>query len=79
MAQRDKLIARIRARPSQASAADVRALLKLFGYVDAGGRKHLKYQKPGHRTVIVPLVSGRHVARVYLDHICEILGLDDLP
>lgn len=79
MAQRDKLIARIRARPSQASAADVRTLLELFGYVDAGGKKHLKYQKPGHRTVIVPLVSGRHVKGVYLDQLCEILGLDDMP
>lgn len=58
MTQREKLIARIKARPSQATAADVRTLLEMFGYVDAGGTKHLKYQKPGHRTIIVPLVSG---------------------
>ncbi len=81
MTKRDKLIARIRARPSEASFDDVSTLLKMCGYVDAGGTKHHKFQHPdpARRTVIVPTVRGRTVKRTYLNQICEILGLDDLP
>ena len=77
MSQREKLIARIRQRPSQAEFSDVEQLLELFGWTcDRKRGSHRAFTKPAERTLIVPIKSGK-VARVYLDQICERLGLDD--
>jgi hypothetical protein len=35
------------------------------------------FTKPGERTIVVPLMSGRRVKRAYLAEICERLGLED--
>ena len=78
MSQRDKLIARIRARPSQAYFDDIEKLLGMFGWQCRNGTgSHRAFTKPGERTITVPVKDGK-VKRVYLDQICERLGLDNL-
>ena len=77
MSQRDKLIARIRRRPPQAAFSDVEQLLELFGWTCTRTRgSHRAFTTPGQRTLIVPIKEGK-VARVYLDQICDRLGLDE--
>lgn len=77
MTTREKLIARICARPSEADASDVRALLEDFGWTLKRQRgSHQVFAKPGEFPLIVPLVQGRRVKRVYLDEIIERLGLE---
>ena len=78
MTRRDKLIERIRARPPEADFSDVRRLLEAFGWVLAREKgSHVHFTKPGERTITVPRISGRRVARTYLDIILDRLGLDD--
>jgi len=78
MTRREKLIQRIKARPPEADFGDVVRLLEAFGYERKRQEgSHVSFKKPGARTIIVPLASGRKVKRAYLDQICEILGLDD--
>ena len=77
MSQQEKLIARIRARPPDAYFADVEKLLNLFGWsCRKGTGSHRAFTKPGERTITVP-VKDEKVKRVYLNEICERLGLDD--
>jgi predicted RNA binding protein YcfA (HicA-like mRNA interferase family) len=76
MARRDKLIARVRARPPLADFDDVRAVLELFGWERARqSGSHVSFTKPGERTLTIPNFHGK-VKRVYLDEICKRLGLD---
>ncbi len=78
MTQLEKLIARIRARPPEADFDDVRSLLEYHGWnLDRERGSHVHFVKLGERTLSVPKVGGRKVKRVYLDQICERLGLDD--
>jgi predicted RNA binding protein YcfA (HicA-like mRNA interferase family) len=78
MTRLERLIDRIKARPPQAEFSDVERLLEEFGYERKRQEgSHVSFKKPGARTIIVPLVKGRKVKRVYLDQICELLGLDD--
>jgi predicted RNA binding protein YcfA (HicA-like mRNA interferase family) len=79
MTRREKLIAKIVKRPSEADATDVRAVLEDFGWTfrhQTGS--HMTFAKLGERSLSIPLVSGRRVKRIYLDQICQRLGLDDL-
>lgn len=76
--RREKLIERIKARPPEADFRDVMRLLEAFGYERKRQEgSHVSFKKPGARALIVPLSSGRKVKRVYLDQICDLLGLDD--
>ncbi len=77
MTRRDKLIERIRQRPSEAKFSDVRLLLEIFGWepIPKGG-SHVRFRKIGERSITVPIHGGK-VSRVYLDDICARLGLDD--
>ncbi len=78
MTQREKLIERIRARPPEAEFEDVRLLLEAFGWTLRRERgSHVTFKKTGQRSITVSKVGGRKVKRVYLDQICERLGLDD--
>ncbi|MEX0683933.1 MAG: type II toxin-antitoxin system HicA family toxin [Dehalococcoidia bacterium] len=78
MTRLEKLIDRIKARPAEAEFADVEKLLEAFGYERKRQEgSHVSFKKAGARTIVVPLVSGRKVKRVYLDKLCELLGLDD--
>lgn len=78
MTRREKLVAKIVARPPEADAGDVRALLDDFGWAfhrQVGS--HMIFVKAGERSLSIPLVGGRRVKRAYLDVICQRLGLDD--
>jgi predicted RNA binding protein YcfA (HicA-like mRNA interferase family) len=78
MSQLEKLIERIKARPSEADFADVVKLLEAYGYEKKRQEgSHVSFKKVGARTITVPLVSGRKVKRVYLEKLCELLELDD--
>ena len=78
MTRLERLIERIKARPPEADFGDVVRLLEAFGYERKRQEgSHVSIKKPGERTITVPLAKGRKVKRVYLDLICERLGLDD--
>ena len=78
MTKLDKLIDRIRARPPEADFADVWTLMKAYGWTIGRERgSHVTFVKPGERSVTVPKQGGRKVKRVYLDLLCDLLGLDD--
>lgn len=80
MTQRERLIARIRARPAEADADDVIALVDMFGWrLDRQAGSHMIFVKPGESLMSIPLVSGRRVKRIYLNRLSRRLGLDDLP
>jgi len=77
MTERDKLIDQIRARPAEAYFTDVEKLLELFGWsCRKGTGSHRAFTKPGERTITVP-IKDEKVKLVYLDEICERLGLDN--
>lgn len=77
MTKRDKLIARIVARPTTASFDDVRSVLLMHGWEHASTKgSHQRFTKAGERSIIVPLKHGTQVKRVYLDQVCVRLGLD---
>ena len=77
MTRREKLIERIRQRPSAASFSDVQSLLVLFGWEHASTKgSHARFRKDGERSMTVPIHGGK-VGRVYLDDICVRLGLDE--
>ena len=76
MTQRDKLVARIKARPPRARYSDVRALLEAFGWsVDRQDGSHVTFVKDGERSLTIALVKGRSVKAVYLAKICDQLGI----
>lgn len=77
MTRREKLVDRIRARPPEADFDDVHTLMKAYGWsIRPGSSSHTVFVKPGERSITVPKVGGRRVKRVYLEQICERLGLD---
>jgi predicted RNA binding protein YcfA (HicA-like mRNA interferase family) len=77
MGRREKLIARIRARPVKADFDDVRRLLEMSGYRMARQKgSHVSFTRPGMPTIVVPTAGGRKVKRPYLDRLCELLALD---
>jgi len=77
MTRRDKLVERIRRRPAEAKFSEVRSLLVMFEWehVPTDG-SHERFRKKGERSITVPVHSGK-VGRVYLDEICDKLGLDE--
>lgn len=78
MTRLEKLIQRIKARPPQADFSDVKRLLEAFGWTKVRqSGSHVAFKKQGERTIIVPLVLGRRVERVYLDEILHRLELDE--
>ena len=80
MTQREKLIAKIRARPAEADAGDVIGVLELFGWrLDRQTGSHMIFVKPGEALMSIPLVRGRRVKRRYLNTLSRKLGLDELP
>ena len=74
----DKLLAKIKVRPSEADYRDVRALLEAFGWTERNGKgSHWVFAKAGERSLTVPTITGRRVKRYILDQIIERLGLDN--
>ena len=67
----------MRRRPPEADFADVRTLLEAFGWTLAReSGSHVSFTKAGEGTLVIPRKGGQKVKRVYLDLICERLGLD---
>ncbi len=78
MTRFEKLVEKICARPPSARFADVQALLGALGWrIDREKGSHVIFVKDGERSIVVPKDGGRSVKRVYLDGICERLGLDE--
>lgn len=78
MTQTAKLIERVRARPPRARFSDVQSLLEAFDWELGRERgSHVTFVKAGERPIVVAKDGGRWVKRVYLDQLCERLGLDD--
>lgn len=79
LSQIDKLVAKLKARPPEASFADVEAVLAAYGWEKRRTKgSHHTYRKPGEAELLtIPTVGGRTVKRTYLDKVCEMLGLDD--
>lgn len=78
MTRRDRLIASIVARPTEAKFGDVHAILELYGWTLARtkGSHHIYKSEDGTQMITVLTVSGRRVKRRYLDQICRLLELD---
>jgi hypothetical protein len=77
MTRREKLIERMRRRPSEMSYDDVRKVLEEFGWTLDRENKHMTFTKPGEFPIGLAKVSGKVVKRTYLVEICKRLGLDD--
>ena len=78
MTKREKLIARLRARPRQASFGDVTTLLEGFGWtLNRQKGSHVTFIKDGERSLSFPVVGGQYVKGIYVDHIFARLDLDD--
>ena len=78
MTRRDKLVERIQARPPEADFDDLRTLLEAYGWtLDRQSGNHATFVKPGERSLTVPKAGGQRVKCVYLDQICDRLGLDE--
>ncbi len=78
MTRREKIVARILARPPEALSSDVRALLEEFGYEQARqSGSHVVFRRRGEHRITVPLVQGRRVKRRYLEEIIRRLGLEE--
>jgi predicted RNA binding protein YcfA (HicA-like mRNA interferase family) len=78
MTRREKLVAQIRKRPSEADFDDVRRVLEAFGWtLDRERGSHCHFVKEGEFPITVPKTHGRTVKRVYLELIIERLGLDN--
>ncbi|MHB8576338.1 MAG: type II toxin-antitoxin system HicA family toxin [Dehalococcoidia bacterium] len=77
MSRKDKLVARIIARPPEADFSDVERVLELYGWArDRQSGSHVTFVKAGEFPINVPQKHGMKVKRVYLTMICERLGLD---
>lgn len=74
-----KLVDRIRVIPSEADFDDVRRVLEMYGWTmrsPQGGSSHFTFTKEGEREIITVVKHHDRVWRVYLDKICDQLGLD---
>jgi predicted RNA binding protein YcfA (HicA-like mRNA interferase family) len=75
IAEIDKAIARLLARPPAADFGDVRRVLESYGWAQARqSGSHLAFTKPGERTIIIPL-TGHKVKRPYVVELCKRLGI----
>ena len=78
MSKRDKLVDRLRARPSEMDFEAVCRVMEMHGWIMRPAGKHnVVFTKPGERRhVTISTVSGRMVKRGILIKVCEALGLD---
>ena len=81
MSGRRKRIEALKARPVEMSFSDLVAVLTGdFDFVHrrTHGSHHI-YKSPTYGVLNIPTVGGRKVKGVYLDEVCERLGLDEMP
>ena len=78
MTQREKLIAKMRARPVQADFTDVESILELFGWERKRQKgSHCSYGKAGVAEIFTVPVHDGKVKQVYVKKLCALLGLDE--
>ncbi|HTE87081.1 MAG TPA: type II toxin-antitoxin system HicA family toxin [Dehalococcoidia bacterium] len=78
MPQLDKLVGRLRARPPEASFADVHQLLSAYGWSIANEKgSHVTFRKAGELPLVVVKLGGRKVKRTYIARVLERIGLDE--
>ena len=79
MSQMDKLVAKLKARPPEASVGDVKKVLDAYGWeLRSQNSSHMTYRKPGDpRLLTIATVNGRIVKTTYLAKLCDYLELDD--
>lgn len=79
MSQLEKLVAKLKARPADATFRDVEKVLEAHGWaLRRRESSHATFKKPGDpRVFTVSVVSGTRVKEIYLDKLCKLLGLDD--
>lgn len=78
MAQVDRLVKRIQARPADMNFSDVQTLLEAFGWTKARQRgSHMTYVKAGEAEILVIKRDGGKVYDWYLNKIRKALHLDD--
>lgn len=80
MTSRRKRIETLKARPVEMDYSDLVAILTGdFDFVHrrTNGSHHI-YKSPTYGTLIIPTTNGRKVKGVYLDEVCERLGLGEM-
>jgi len=78
LTQFNKLVDRILALPAEAEFRDVRRLLEAYGWTLSRRKgSHVSFTKSGEQHIVVALMRGRKVKRVYLRSIINRLGLND--
>ncbi len=78
MTQREKLIAKMRARPVEADLEDVEKILELFGWVRQRQKgSHVSYGTPGVTEIFTLPVHHGKVKQVYIKKLCILLRLDE--
>ena len=79
MTQVEKLVAQLTARPVSAAVGDVRRVLDAYGWeFKRQSGSHLSFRRPGDpRVLTIATQNGRTVKRVYIEKVCEVLGLDE--
>ena len=79
MSQIEKLVAKLKTRPPEATVGDVQKVLEAYGWeLRRQNSSHMSFRKPGDSYVLtIATVSGKRVKTTYIDKVCEHLGLDD--
>ena len=78
MTQRDKLIAKMKARPVEADFADVEKILELFGWKRVRQKgSHFSYGAKGVAEIFTVPVHNGKVKQGYIKKLCTLLGLDE--
>jgi predicted RNA binding protein YcfA (HicA-like mRNA interferase family) len=73
----EKLLEKLRRRPSEADFRDLERLLKGEGWERTRQKGSLvSFEKVGEATITVPMVRGRKVKRIYINKVLTWLGLD---
>jgi len=78
MTQRDKLIAKMRARPVEADFSDIEKTLEIFGWKRMRQKgSHFSYGKWGVAEIFTVAVHNGKVKQIYIKKLCALLGLDE--
>jgi predicted RNA binding protein YcfA (HicA-like mRNA interferase family) len=78
MSKLEKLVVLFLRQPPQIGFEDVVSLLKAFSYYEHSVTgSHHTFVKIGARPITIPTVKGRHVKKVYIQRIVELLDLEE--
>jgi predicted RNA binding protein YcfA (HicA-like mRNA interferase family) len=73
----EKLVEKFVYEPDRITIDDVRELLVHFGYAERKNPgSHCVFHRKGSYPITIPVVKGKHVKKVYVKRIVEILELE---